>query len=137
MTNDETIIYDGTPSQWSNFWYFALCIFIIPIFVAIYQYFKLKCTVNTITTQKIVTERGMFSKDINELLLKRVIDVKMHQSFGQRLVGLSDIIVYSTDSTSRMLEIKGVRNGRKIWDELRDAVSECRKGIREIEEREV
>lgn len=137
MTSDEEIIYEGTPSQWTNFWYYALCIFVIPIVVAIYQYFKLKSMVTIITTQKIVTERGLFSKEINEILLKRVIDVKMTQSFGQRILGLSDIIVFSTDTTNRMLEIKSIRGGRQIWDQLRDAVSECRKGIREIEEREV
>ena len=137
--DNEKVIFEGTPSQWNNFKVYAVCFLlcwlVVPIFVAIYHYFKTKSELTTITTLKIVTERGVFSREMNEILLQRVTDVKLNQSFGQRILGLSDISVFSTDQTSGLLKIESIHDGKRIWNELRESVATCRQNIKEIEQR--
>ncbi|MCQ2958905.1 MAG: PH domain-containing protein [Bacteroidales bacterium] len=136
---EEKKIYEGTPSQWTNTKVFVLCgLFcwlIIPVFVALYHYFLLKCTKTTITTKRIIVERGLFSKRTDEILLKRVTDTKLFEPFLLRLVGLSNLTIYSTDKTRGELFVDAIHNGKQVWDDLRMAVEAERKEVREFEQR--
>lgn len=136
---EEKIIYEGSPSQWINTKVFVLCgLFcwlIIPIFIAIYYYFLVKNTKTTISTKRILLERGLFSKRVDEILLKRVTDTKIFEPFLLRIVGLSNITVFSTDKTIPSFDISAINDGRRIWNELRAAVEEERKDVREFEQR--
>ena len=135
----EKIIYEGSPSQWTNFKIFffcgLFCWLIIPIFIALYYYFETKCTRTTISTKRIIVERGLFSKRTDEILLKRVTDTKLFEPFLLRILGLSNLMVYSTDKTRPELFVAAIRNGRNIWNELRAAVEIERKEVREFEQR--
>lgn len=136
---EEKTIYEGSPSQWTNTKIFVLCgLFcwlIIPIFIAVYYYFLVKSTKTTITTKRILLERGLFSKRIDEVLLKRVTDTKILEPFLLRLVGLSNIVVFSTDKTIPSFEVNAVGDGRRVWNELRAAIELERKEVREFEQR--
>lgn len=136
---EEKTIYEGTPSQWTNFKVYLLCgLFcwlVIPIFIAIYKYFVVKCTKTKITNKKITIERGLFSKNTDELLLKRVTDTKLSEPFLYRLVGLANLVIYSTDITNPELHIAAIHNGKQIWNELRVSVETERKDVREFEQR--
>ncbi|MCQ2606179.1 MAG: PH domain-containing protein [Bacteroidales bacterium] len=136
---EEKTIYEGSPSQWINIKVFLLCgLFcwlIVPIFFALYHYYLLKCTKTTITTKRIIVERGLFSKRTDEILLKRVTDTKLFEPFLLRLVGLSNLTIYSTDKTRGELFVDAIHNGKQIWNELRAAVEMERVGVKEFEQR--
>lgn len=136
---EEKIIYEGSPSQWTNTKIFVLCgLFcwlVIPIFIGLYYYFLVKSTKTTITTKRVLLERGLFSKRIDEVLLKRVTDTKIFEPFLLRLVGLANITVYSTDKTISSFDICAIRDGRQIWNDLRAAIEVERKEVREFEQR--
>ncbi len=136
---EEKTIYEGSPSQWVNFKVYALCgLFcwlVIPIFIALYNYFEVKCTKTKITNKRIIIERGLFSKRTDEILLKRVTDTKLFEPFFLRLVGLANLTIFSTDKTRPELLIAAIHNGKQIWDELRLSVEAERKNVREFEQR--
>lgn len=136
---EEKVIYEGSPSQWTNLKVYLLCgLFcwlIIPIFIAIYHYFEVKSCQTKITTKRIIVQRGLFSKRTDEILLKRVTDTKLFEPFLLRLVGLSDLTIYSTDKTRGELQVMAIHNGKQVWDELRMAVEAERKEVREFEQR--
>lgn len=136
---EEKIIYEGSPSQWTNTKIFVLCgLFcwlVIPIFIGLYYYFLVKSTKTTITTKRVLLERGLFSKRIDEVLLKRVTDTKIFEPFLLRLVGLANITVFSTDKTIPSFDISAIHDGRRIWNELRAAIEVERKEVREFEQR--
>lgn len=136
---EEKVIYEGSPSQWTNTKVFVLCgLFcwlIIPIFIGVYYYFLVKSTKTTITTKRVLLERGLFSKRIDEVLLKRVTDTKIFEPFLLRLVGLANITIYSTDKTIPSFDICAIRDGRRIWNDLRAAIEVERKEVREFEQR--
>ena len=59
--------------------------------------------------------------------LFRIKDVKMQQNVIQRLWGIGDITVISSDETSPILEINGVRDPENVKETLRAAYREARK----------
>ena len=134
---NKQIIYEGSPSQWINFGNILvgilLCWLIVPLVIMIVRLLKTKCTRTTISTTEIISERGVFSKTIDETLLKRVTDVRFEQPFWLRIVGLSNLYVTTTDVTHNLLVIRGIKNGKTVWYALRDAVSEQRQGVLEQE----
>jgi uncharacterized membrane protein YdbT with pleckstrin-like domain len=138
---EKQVIYEGSPSQLVNLGTIILCVIfcwlIIPIIFLIVIILKTKFTKTTITTKEIISEHGVLSKTTDELLLKRITDVRLSQPFWQRIFGLSTISVSTTDVSSGVLNIKGVPNGQQIWKQLREAVAEERKTVQEQEIRRV
>ena len=131
------IIYEGSPSQLINLGSILIGIFLcwlfVPLVLMIVRLLETKCTRTTISTTEIISERGVFSKTIDEILLKRVTDVRLVQPFWLRIFGLSNLYITTTDVTHNLLVIKGVKDGKTIWYALRDAVSEQRQGVLEQE----
>ena len=138
---EKQVIYEGSPSQLVNLGTIILCVIfcwlIIPIIFLIVIILKTKYTKTTITTKEIISEHGVLSKTTDELLLKRITDVRLSQPFWQRIFGLSTISVSTTDVSNGVLNIKGVPKGQQIWKQLREAVAEERKTVQEQEIRRV
>ena len=134
---DKQIIYEGSPSQVVNTGYIIMCILfcwlIIPLIMMIVRILKTKFTKTTITHKEIISEHGILSKTTDELLLKRVTDVRLSQPLWQRMFGLSTITVSTTDVSSGVLSIVGIPNGKVVWQQLRDAVADERKNVQEQE----
>lgn len=137
------IIYQGSPSQITNLLFYifwgivSLFTFGIPIIFIIWRFLATKCTKTTITTTEIISENGILSKTTDELLLKRITDVHLSQPFFLRIFGLSNIIVTTTDVTDGALLIKAIPNGKNVWQQLREAIAECRRTVYEQEIRHV
>lgn len=151
----EKLIWSGNPSQISMapmyaFLYFcALCFlvatYVIPALFLLFLcsilgvYLVNKFVVNfkiRITTHRITMEGGIFSKTTEELELFRVKDIQLDEPFFLRMYGLSNITLISSDRTSNILIIPAIKDGKKIREELRNAVDERReaKGVREFDD---
>ncbi len=137
---EEKLIWEGNPSQWTNFPFYMLCVlftaaFGIGILMALWMYFDTKCHKLEITDQRIIEHMGIFSKTTNEIELYRVKDIRHLQPFWLRIVGLSNVWLDSTDHSNPTIIIKGVANGKEIKEQLRLAVDARRdiKGVKEID----
>jgi len=75
MSTEESI-WKGSPSQWTNFVYYIVCIplsfFVIGIVMGIWRFLTTKFTIIEVTTERIIEEKGVLSKTTNELELFRV-----------------------------------------------------------------
>lgn len=132
---EEKEIWSGTPSQWTNFKIYVSCIFVIPIPFALWSYLVVKTWKIKITNQRLIEQKGVLSKTTNELELFRVKDIQLDQPFFLRLVGLSNIILTTSDRTSPKVIIPAIKNAMPIKEKLRIAVDERRdqKGVRETD----
>jgi len=137
---DEKKIWEGTPSQWTNFTFYLICIpctlaFGLGLLLAIWKYFDTKVNRFEITDQRILEYKGIFSKTTEEVELYRVKDLKHLQPFFLRLVGLSNILLDTTDISNPVLLIKGVADGKLLKEQLRIAIDERRdiKGVKEVD----
>ena len=134
---EEKVIWIGSPSQWTNFGTFVLCFLlcwlVIPIFVALWAYLVVKSWKIEITDQRIIETKGVFSKTTDELELYRVKDIRMEQPFWLRLVGLSNILLSTSDKTHAFYTIPAIQNGKEIKEQLRIAV-DTRRDIKRVRE---
>ena len=69
-----------------------------------------------LTETKIITRKGFFYIDEDEIEIYRIDDKKMSFSFGQRMCGCGTITIYSRDYDTPTKEIKSIKNARQVLD---------------------
>jgi uncharacterized membrane protein YdbT with pleckstrin-like domain len=68
-------------------------------------------------------ETGLVSRNIDNLQLFRVRDLRLRQSLFGRLLGVGDVNVTSTDQSTPHLIIRGVTAPRSLYDAIREGVA--------------
>jgi uncharacterized membrane protein YdbT with pleckstrin-like domain len=128
---DEHNEWTGHPSQWQNLGWFALCLLIIPIPVAIWKWLETNATVYTLTDQRLKFTRGVFTKTTEDLELYRVRDTRFEQSFFERMVGLGKIFLFSTDETSPTICLSYIADAETVREKIR-ALVEARRDAKRV-----
>jgi len=129
----------GTSSQKKNIGLFSLCILfcwlIVPIFIAITRFLQTKCSVFELTTERLKTTQGVFSKVTETLELYRVKDIDVRQPFWYRLLGLENIQISTSDLSSPVVHIDAIPKTVLLADKVRNQVEIIRtqKRVRELD----
>jgi uncharacterized membrane protein YdbT with pleckstrin-like domain len=135
----EETIWRGTSSQWKNFGVFIgcglFCWLIVPIFIALARYLKTKNKVYELTTERLKVTEGVFSKVTDTLELYRVKDLETRQPFLYRMVGIENVQLNTSDSSTPFIFIDGVSCAVGLADKIRNQVEIIRqqKGVRELD----
>ena len=80
------------------------------------------------TTDTIDIERGLLGKRIDTIQLWRVRDIDFRQTMMERMLGVSSLHVVSHDQENPDVMLRGIRGGRELFDEVRDAIALSRQG---------
>ena len=135
----EEIVWRGTSSQWKNLGLFVLCgLFcwlIVPIFIALARYLQTKCKVYELTTERLKITEGVFSKATDTLELYRVKDIETRQPFLDRLFGVENVQLNTSDASSPFVFLEAIPSAVGLADKVRHQVETIRaqKGVREID----
>ena len=135
----EETIWRGTSSQKKNIGLFILCVLfcwlIVPIFIAIARFLQTKCKIFELTTERLKTTEGVFSKVTETLELYRVKDIEVRQPFWSRLLGMENILVNTSDLSSPVVHLDAIPKTVGLADKLRNQVEIIRqqKRVREID----
>lgn len=73
-----------------------------------------------LTTQRLFIERGILSRTTDQTELIRIDDVRTRQSVWNRLFGLGDVELVSTDATQPRLLIEGVADAHTVAEHIRN-----------------
>ena len=115
----------------------VLCLFVVPACRVLYKFIFVKTWKIEITDQRITEEMGVFSKAIDEAELYRIKDIRLAQPFIFRLLGLSTIVMVSSDVSDPLITIPCInsKDAKILREELRTSVEARRneKNIREID----
>ncbi len=79
-----------------------------------------------LTEEKLTIDKGLFSRDEEEVRLYRILDVTLRRSLWQRLFGLGTIHCDSADKSSPEFDIKNITDSAKTKEKLSDLVEACR-----------
>lgn len=74
-----------------------------------------------LTNERLIVTRGFVSKAIEEIELYRVNDVSMKQSVMERMFGLGDVRLETTDASTPEPQIKDIKNPERVKDMIRTA----------------
>ena len=83
-----------------------------------------------LTTKKLVLKKGFFTITEDEILLYRVLDMRLVRTFGQRFWGLGTIILLSGDATSPEFRILNVKRSEQVRDRISELVEQERSRLR-------
>ena len=131
----EQDIWEDSPSQWINFWWYLACLLVIPIPMAVWKAIVVSRTDYSITTQRLRCETGVFNRDLEEIELYRIKDTKLLRSFLQRLLRRGTVIVLSSDESLPTLVIPWIKDAHEVREMIRQNVEKVRKarGVRELD----
>ena len=69
---------------------------------------------------------GFFKLEQNDCYMYKIVDVKLSQSFMERLCGLGTIICYTGDTTDKELVLKHIKHSEEIKNYLLKTSEEAR-----------
>ena len=153
---EESRIWTGSPSQWLNAGWFITCLIgagvlftvaalvgqpliavgaVIPAVAAIVQYLKVRSTRIDVTTERITTTVGIFSRRKWDMELYRVKDTMLHEPFLLRLVSRANIQIISSDRSSPSITLPALPNAEWLRQQVRANVERLRlkRGVREMD----
>lgn len=67
-----------------------------------------------LSEDRLFCETGLLNLKASEVLLYRVQDLELTMSLGQRIFGVGTVCVHSSDKSSPHLDLKNVKNPRKV-----------------------
>jgi len=135
----EETMWSGTSSQVKNLGLFILsglfCWLIVPIFIALARYLQTKNKVYELTSERLKTTEGVFSKVTETLELYRVKDIEVRQPFFYRLLGVENIQINTSDLSSPVVLLEAIPKTIGLADKIRNQVEIIRtqKRVREID----
>lgn len=114
---------------------YILLLLALPTFIAIRRYLQTKCTIYEVTTERLKTTEGVFSKTTDTLEFYRVKDIERWQPFLYRLCGIENVQLNTSDTSSPLVIIEAVSQSIGLADVIRNQVEKVRqqKGVREID----
>jgi uncharacterized membrane protein YdbT with pleckstrin-like domain len=80
---------------------------------------RIRSTLYTITTQRILIEKGVLSKSLNEIDLRTIDDTQFYQSFIARILGIGNVTLISTDKEEPVLVLHSVPDPRQLRETIR------------------
>jgi uncharacterized membrane protein YdbT with pleckstrin-like domain len=158
MTQEETLIWKGTPSQWTNFGTYFFCLLLaggvvvayflltprqpliltglaLPALLMLARWVQTRCQRYQITSERIRTSTGLLSRVSTELELYRVRDYTIEEPFFLRLIGRGNLVLQTSDRTNPRLVLRAVPNVNTLKDQIRTHTERMRqlRGVRDID----
>ena len=136
---EEQLIFEVKPTYRAYvglmIWGVLLLVFVIGIFLLIRAWYRVSSTRYRLTTQRLFVQTGLIAKKLEEVELFRVKDVTLHQGILQRLLGVGNVVVLSSDDTTPRLELAGISNPIDVKEQIRNAfrAARQREGMRMAE----
>lgn len=80
---------------------------------------QLRSTLYTITNQRLMIESGLLSKSLSEIDLRYVDDTQFTQSLFDRLLGIGNVMIISSDKSTPTTVLRSIRDPRGVRETLR------------------
>lgn len=135
VADGERVLFDGRPAVIDGLGPLLLVVVTLGL-AALYFWLRAIAVHYRITTRRIVIERGVLSKRMEQVDAQRINDFVVDRPFGQRLLGTGNLILHTLDSTTPNVEVRGIRTDvTALYEQLRAAVESerARRGVRIIE----
>jgi membrane protein YdbS with pleckstrin-like domain len=100
-------------------WWITAIALVVQIAGFLIAMMRLQSTIYTITNQRILIEQGMLSKSVAEIDLRYVDDTQFFQSFMDRLLGIGNVTLVSSDKALPVTMLHGIADPRGVREIIR------------------
>jgi hypothetical protein len=82
---------------------------------------RLQSTLYTVSNQRVLIEQGILSKSLSEIDLRSIDDTQFFQSLTERLLGIGNVMLVSSDKALPRTTLRGIHNPRNVRETIRAA----------------
>ena len=113
----------------------GLCMILVVLLGMLLKLAKLKSISYEITADRIEWARGIFSRKIDNMDMFRVIDLKLHRSLLDCIVGIGTVTLITKDQSDPKFSFRKIRRPRKLYDILKKTALDAdrKQGVMHIE----
>lgn len=79
-----------------------------------------------VDNDRLYCKKGLLKTETDELLLYRIMDIKSSQTLGQRIFGVGTVVLFCTDKSSGVLELRNIKKPDAVRRFLSDLVERRR-----------
>lgn len=83
------------------------------------SWMKLRSTLYIVSNQRVMIEQGILSKTVNEIDLRYVDDSQFFQSLGDRILGIGNVTLHSSDANTPHYVLRSIRDPRGVRELVR------------------
>jgi len=94
----------------------GLGLIIFTMLLILCRMIKLKTIFYQVSADRIEYSRGIFNKQVDNIDMFRVVDLKLRRSLIDRILGIGSIELITNDKTNPTFEFEKIRNCRKLYD---------------------
>ena len=80
---------------------------------------RIKTTIYTVTNQRVMIETGLTTKKVEDIDLRYIDDTQFDQSFVNRLLGIGNVTIVSSDKTVPVYTLHGIPDPRGVRELIR------------------
>jgi hypothetical protein len=132
----ERVLFEGRPAAVAGIGEALIGILTLGLAFLVY-WVRSRSAHYRVTTSRIVIERGLLSKRLEQIDLYRIEDYVVDLPFGQRLLGTGNLLIATSDRTAKgVVRLDRLRTDvRRLYEELRAATEadKTRRGVRRID----
>ena len=133
---EERVLFEGRPATVSGLGDAMIAVLTLGL-GWLWLWARARGTHYKVTTSRIVIERGLFSKRLEQIDLYRVDDYVVELPFAQRLLGTGNLVIATSDRTAKgEVRLDRLRTDvRSLYEELRAATErdKSRRGVRRFD----
>jgi hypothetical protein len=155
QANSETVVWQGTSSQWINFLHNIVCaLIIIGLYVAaikfsvyifigipiilikfLYNWYYTRTAKYILTNQRLIRKSGVINVVTFEIELYRIKDALLYEPIHLRLFSLGNIYLASSQRATHNFTIEAVQQAAQLREVIRNLVEKRRteKGVGEFD----
>jgi uncharacterized membrane protein YdbT with pleckstrin-like domain len=133
--DSEQVLFEGRTAVLPGVWTALLAILTLGI-AAVFLWVRRLSTHYRVTSQRVVIERGILSKRMDQTDLYRIVDYTVERPFGQRLMGTGNLVLKTMEASNPVVRIDGIQTDVvALYERLRKATEaeKRRRGVRMVD----
>ena len=101
-----------------GFWMALIALLIEAVWLVV-GLILLRSTLYTITNQRLMIETGILSRSLSEIDLRYVDDTQFAQSLVERILGIGNVTIISSDKSTPTTVLRSIRDPRGVRETIR------------------
>lgn len=101
-------------------WLMTLIVLIVQLIAFFVALIKQRSIQYTITSQRVIIERGVLSKSLNEIDMRTIDETEFFQKFSERLLGIGSVTLISSDKAFPTTSLRSIKDPRAVREIIRN-----------------
>ncbi len=95
-------------------WFAVAAVILWRIFTVLMAFARIRATVYTVTSQRVIIETGLAEKRVEDIDLRYIDETHFHQRLLDRMLGIGDVTIVSSDKVAPQYVLRGIPNPRTL-----------------------